>query len=466
MLCLNCKKRIPSKAKYCPYCQYPVKKYNLPLMQLEEHTSESHLQKRRIGILIFIIILLIAAILTILMRFYMNSLQRIESELKKGDYDTVVTLLNDRVDSDYDADFLSAFQNVLDQIYDGYYQEDNSYEDAKKSLEQLYLIKNDTLHEKVELVLEKVDVLQKGRTAYQIGEENYNEGVNQRITTDERQTDSDETIANNQNFVEALNNYSRISKIDDIYYPKAKEKFETTLSAYEDYVLSVSDEYYANGKYRSSYATLNNVPQMNYLCDDTEFVSLCSEKKVSVLEGWIENQRLEHLYFDSESDGAVWIARNYSIMTLNVSYSIQELINEGINWEKNDLLERINLERESRGMEKLIWSSKLENMAIESLAAVDLVACQEEADARKEEDTDGLLVNHIAENVAREKLQQVGANSGAYYNNSVGYYGADKFFNTSNELPEIIFLNEVHEIGIALIYNYDVNLIQWLVLTK
>ena len=41
-----------------------------------------------------------------------------------------------------------------------------------------------------------------------------------------------------------------------------------------------------------------------------------------------------------------------------------------------------------------------------------------------------------------------------------------QFFQDSAELPEILFRDDVQEIGLALIYDYDVNLIQWLVLTE
>ena len=126
----------------------------------------------------------------------------------------------------------------------------------------------------------------------------------------------------------------------------------------------------------------------------------------------------------------------------------------------------INDERQKRGMSLLIWNDSLESLAIRSLDAVDLSACVNAAAARKEENTDGLLVNHLAEHAAEEKLREIAGDSQAYFNDSAGYYSAEQFFQDSAELPEILFRDDVQEIGLALIYDYDVNLIQWLVLTE
>ena len=71
-----------------------------------------------------------------------------------------------------------------------------------------------------------------------------------------------------------------------------------------------------------------------------------------------------------------------------------------------------------------------------------------------------------AEHAAEEKLREIAGDSQAYFNDSAGYYSAEQFFQDSAELPEILFRDDVQEIGLALIYDYDVNLIQWLVLTE
>ena len=65
-----------------------------------------------------------------------------------------------------------------------------------------------------------------------------------------------------------------------------------------------------------------------------------------------------------------------------------------------------------------------------------------------------------------EKLREIAGDSQAYFNDSAGYYSAEQFFQDSAELPAILFRDDVQEIGLALIYDYDVNLIQWLVLTE
>lgn len=216
--------------------------------------------------------------------------------------------------------------------------------------------------------------------------------------------------------------------------------------------------------YESAYALLNNVPQMNYLCEDTDFVQTCSDRKTSVLEEWVDALATKHLYFSD--GGALPIARSYGLETLDSSYDLSSKIQEGIQWEKKHLLSLINDERQKRGMSLLIWNDSLESLAIRSLDAVDLSACVNAAAARKEENTDGLLVNHLAEHAAEEKLREIAGDSQAYFNDSAGYYSAEQFFQDSAELPEILFRDDVQEIGLALIYDYDVNLIQWLVLTE
>ena len=382
--------------------------------------------------------------------------------LEKENYSAAVEQFNKQAEP-LDEETRQAFQDAVETLKNLYITGEIDYNQTKQSLDLLKEVHDSSLQAFITAAEEEVAAVKSGREHYEDGEtiSKENEHAVSSLQNGETSNVVDQTI---QDFEQALDDFSSVSEKDVAYYEKATASFQKTLEQYQTYLLAASDSYQKQEDYESAYALLNNVPQMNYLCEDTDFVQTCSDRKTSVLEEWVDALATKHLYF---SDGGAFpIARSYGLETLDSSYDLSSKIQEGIQWEKKHLLSLINDERQKRGMSLLIWNDSLESLAIRSLDAVDLSACVNAAAARKEENTDGLLVNHLAEHAAEEKLREIAGDSQAYFNDSAGYYSAEQFFQDSAELPEILFRDDVQEIGLALIYDYDVNLIQWLVLTE
>ena len=161
---------------------------------------------------------------------------------------------------------------------------------------------------------EEVAAVKSGREHYEDGEtiSKENEHAVSSLQNGETSNVVDQTI---QDFEQALDDFSSVSEKDVAYYEKATASFQKTLEQYQTYLLAASDSYQKQEDYESAYALLNNVPQMNYLCEDTDFVQTCSDRKTSVLEEWVDALATKHLYFSD--GGALPIARRYGLETLD-----------------------------------------------------------------------------------------------------------------------------------------------------
>ena len=448
MVCFNCKEQLPPNVTECPFCHAKI--------------TASQTASKKILILIGVIVILLIGIVSVgILIFRQLSMDAIDY-LKKENYSAAVEQFNKQAEQ-LDEETRQAFQDAAETLKNRYKTGEIDYDQTKQTLDLLKEVKDSNLQAFVTAAEEEVDSVKSGREHYEDGEtiSKENEHAAASLQNGETSNMVDQTI---QDFEQALDDFSSVSEKDVAYYEKATTSFQKTLEQYQAYLLAASDSYQKQADYESAYALLNNVPQMNYLCEDTDFVQTCFDRKTSVLEEWVDALATKHCYFSD--GGALPIARSYGLETLDSSYDLSSKIQEGIQWEKKHLLSLINDERQKRGMSLLIWNDSLESLATRSLDAVDLSVCVHEAAARKEENTDGLLVNHLAEQMAEEKLREIAGDSQAYFNDSAGYYSAEQFFQDSAELPEILFRDDVQEIGLALIYDYDVNLIQWLVLTE
>lgn len=448
MVCFNCKEQLPPNVTECPFCHAKI--------------TASQKASKKILILIGVIVMLLIGIVSVTILIFQQLSMDTMDYLEKENYSAAVEQFNKQAEP-LDEETRQAFQDAVETLKNRYITGEIDYNQTKQSLDLLKEVHDSSLQTFITAAEEEVAAVKSGREHYEDGEtiSKENEHAVSSLQNGETSNVVDQTI---QDFEQALDDFSSVSEKDVAYYEKATASFQKTLEQYQTYLLAASDSYQKQEDYESAYALLNNVPQMNYLCEDTDFVQTCSDKKVSVLEEWVDALATKHLYF--ADGGALPIARSYGLETLDPSYDLSSKIQEGIQWEKKHLLSLINDERQKRGMSLLIWNDSLESLASRSLEAVDLSACMQEAEARKEENTDGLLVNHLAEHTAEEKLREIAGDSQAYFNNSAGYYSAEQFFQNSTELPEILFREDVQGIGLALIYDYDVNLIQWLVLTE
>lgn len=448
MVCFNCKEQLPPNVTECPFCHAKI--------------TVSQKASKKILILIGVIVMLLIGIVSVTILIFQQLSMDTMDYLEKENYSAAVEQFNKQAEP-LDEETRQAFQDAVETLKNLYITGEIYYNQTKQSLDLLKEVHDSSLQAFITAAEEEVAAVKSGREHYEDGEtiSKENEHAVSSLQNGETSNVVDQTI---QDFEQALDDFSSVSEKDVAYYEKATASFQKTLEQYQTYLLAASDSYQKQEDYESAYALLNNVPQMNYLCEDTDFVQTCSDRKTSVLEEWVDALATKHLYFSD--GGALPIARSYGLETLDSSYDLSSKIQEGIQWEKKHLLSLINDERQKRGMSLLIWNDSLESLAIRSLDAVDLSACVNAAAARKEENTDGLLVNHLAEHAAEEKLREIAGDSQAYFNDSAGYYSAEQFFQDSAELPEILFRDDVQEIGLALIYDYDVNLIQWLVLTE
>lgn len=448
MVCFNCKEQLPPNVTECPFCHAKI--------------TASQKASKKILILIGVIVMLLIGIVSVTILIFQQLSMDTMDYLEKENYSAAVEQFNKQAEP-LDEETRQAFQDAVETLKNRYITGEIDYNQTKQPLDLLKEVHDSSLQAFITAAEEEVAAVKSGREHYEDGEtiSKENEHAVSSLQNGETSNVVDQTI---QDFEQALDDFSSVSEKDVAYYEKATASFQKTLEQYQTYLLAASDSYQKQEDYESAYALLNNVPQMNYLCEDTDFVQTCSDRKTSVLEEWVDALATKHLYFSD--GGALPIAKSYGLKTLDSSYDLSSKIQEGIQWEKKHLLSLINDERQKRGMSLLIWNDSLESLAIRSLDAVDLSACVNAAAARKEENTDGLLVNHLAEHAAEEKLREIAGDSQAYFNDSAGYYSAEQFFQDSAELPEILFRDDVQEIGLALIYDYDVNLIQWLVLTE
>ncbi|MCD7891556.1 MAG: hypothetical protein LUG26_07425 [Ruminococcus sp.] len=188
-------------------------------------------------------------------------------------------------DEERQAALLNEVSEEIDEIYDGYYNEEISYEEAVENLNEIETSDDSSIQDLVANCQERIDKIKQSRLNYQLGEEAYAE----------------------QNYMEALTYYYAVDAIDELYYEKTKEKITIVTQEYKDYELAVADAYYQAQAYQSAVICLINVEDV--FKDDTSFVENLLTLRAEYLEKWIESQREKHLYFtgDSLEEGAVYI---------------------------------------------------------------------------------------------------------------------------------------------------------------
>ncbi len=206
-------------------------------------------------------------------------------------------------------------QEIFNQLTSG----EISEEDAQ---ELLYMLYNNTNSDKIHKIIFKVN----DRINFNLGEEDFNAG----------------------NYMEAVENYRKVSNTDKIIFENAKSKIKLCNENYQKEEIQKIKNLITNG---GNYQTaLENIkPLADKFPDDTAFADECENLYSDILREWINSQKSNENYFGD--NGAVIIAYTYQFFDFDGG--IDELKQEGFQCEKNKIFNMINSQREQNGLPKL-----------------------------------------------------------------------------------------------------------------
>lgn len=216
-------------------------------------------------------------------------------------------------------------------IFNRYFMEQISYDEAKELYEELPETDND----EIKKIISDTDVISESRLSYQAGKQELE----------------------NRNYKEAIEHYKNVVEIDTNYYMLAQAESSLALSDYKTSEKQKAEEMAEAENYGEAYIKLQTIKEE--FPDDSFLISECSNMQNKYMNEWINAQRQWGNYFGE--NGAVTLM--YSYQYFDIDGGSDALIQEGYNYEREQLFNIINQKRAELGYEPLESNDKLLRIA-------------------------------------------------------------------------------------------------------
>lgn len=216
-------------------------------------------------------------------------------------------------------------QEIFNQLTSGYISEENARE-------LLYTLYDETNSDKIHEIIFKVN----DRINFNLGEDDFNNG----------------------NYMEAIEDYRKVSNTDKIIFQNSKSKIALCIENYQEEEKQKILDSITNGEnYQTAVEKINTLA--GEFPDDEKFASECSELYSDILREWINKQKSNENYFGN--DGAVIIAYTYQFF--DFEGGIDSLEQEGFQCEMIKLFNMINEYRKQNGLSELIINNAMMDTA-------------------------------------------------------------------------------------------------------
>lgn len=213
-----------------------------------------------------------------------------------------------------------------EEIYNEYISENITYKEAVDAIEALSTYDKDKV--------DAINKIQSSRNFYQQAK----------------------AEAENGAYKKAIADFQKVISLDETYYKLAQSEIALCIANYKTSEKQQAEEIAKTEDYKSAYDKLESLK--NEFKDDTFLNDECISMQIKYIKTWIENQAASNKYFTE--NGAVMLAYSYSCLDEN---SVNDIINQGIQYEKQSLLNKLNGKRTEFGKDALTENSYLSTMA-------------------------------------------------------------------------------------------------------
>lgn len=318
MKCPQCKHKIPEKAKFCPYCREKIVKKHLKISN---------------KLLLGFALLQVFIIAVIALNAYMKSDKFVLYLLKEQKYAEATEKINQNSNLQDSPEIYNYISQSVKDNESEYIDENIDYLKAEGFLDNFREINMDNVSE----IITNSDNLMKkifdSRIEFNNGESELKKG----------------------DYENAVKYYQNVVKEDTEYYNKSKNQIEFAENKIEEEIekaknsaLELANTFENEQSYRDAINQLQNA-EVEF-GSDNDFVKQCKDKEKNYFDEWIENIKQENNYFGNES--MVAIATEFKDI-FSDEQLIDDFINEGQNFEKENFIKLLNEKRsESAGLKK------------------------------------------------------------------------------------------------------------------
>ncbi len=238
-ICTSCGAKIEKNGKFCISCGAKVE-----LAEPKQDISESKKNKRTpiVAAIIAGSIVLIGGVafgITYLVKAN-NPVNQVIAKIKKGDFEVAKEIYEDNIDNDVDKtlELREELGKYLVESKTAFYNEELTYEEVKDTIELVEYFNMKKLTDEVEDLKIYVEMINNSRTAYKTAE----------------------AYMESQNYLKAIDSYSKVS-VEDSYYESAKTRKQEAITTYKTSEMTKAEEAATSGDYAGAIAILYDMSE-------------------------------------------------------------------------------------------------------------------------------------------------------------------------------------------------------------
>lgn len=341
MRCEYCRRDIPDRAKFCPFCNTPVRR-----AELSATAPPASVGKKKAGanvVLILIMLMLVVVFALLLLLFFSDVFKSgnksdAESSLSAGREDDDEE--EEEEDSTEPEGVDEALYLELEDAVQEYIAESITYEEAAAIMADLKAEEQDAAFQSlVADSEERITVIYESRQQFLAAEEAREEG----------------------SYQTALNAYAQVSAEDSVYYAQAQEAIEETLEEFKTSYLEEAEELVQQSEYQTAINVLAEAELA--FADEEDFLEESAAAREDCLTAWLEEETGRGHYFGE--NGAVKIAEqiNAQFPDTMTQTDVSQVILDGEAYESEQLYEQICIQRSARGVSSISYDTALEEIA-------------------------------------------------------------------------------------------------------
>ena len=248
-ICTNCGAKIENNGKFCISCGAKI--------EFTESKQDTTMKKKNKKVPIVIAIIVGSAVLigggafgiTYLVQAN-NPVNQVIAKIKTGDFEVAKEIYEDDIDNDVDKtiELRAELEKYLKESKIAFYNEELTYEEAKDIIELVEYFNIKKLTEDVEAFEEYIEMINDSRTAYKTAE----------------------AYMESQNYIKAIDSYSKVS-VEDSYYESAKTRKQEAINTYKTSEMTKAEEAAATGDYAGAIAILYDMSE--HLDNDSDVLT-------------------------------------------------------------------------------------------------------------------------------------------------------------------------------------------------
>ena len=284
-ICTNCGAKNENNAKFCISCGVKIE-----YVESKQDTAKKN-KKAPIAIAIIAgcVVLIAGGIFGIIYLVKANNpVNLVIDKIKTGNFEDAKEIYEDDIDEDEEKilELIDELETYLAETKTTFYNEESTYEEVKDTIELVEYFNMVDLEDEVADLKEYIEIINDSRTAYKTAE----------------------AYMESQNYLKAIDNYSKVN-VEDSNYENAKTKKQEAITIYKNNEMTKAEKAAESGDYAEAIAILNEVEK--YLKNDADILTK-KDIYTTAMESEIEKTAItksERLVEAGDYEGAIAVLK-------------------------------------------------------------------------------------------------------------------------------------------------------------